>query len=66
MKNIPKTRDWMEMALDDMNDAIADFRGERYPSSVFHAQQCSEKLLKSVFYFLESFTKRHIFCPMFS
>ncbi|MDD1760059.1 MAG: HEPN domain-containing protein [Methanothrix sp.] len=58
MKNIQKTRDWMEMALDDMDDAIADFRNERYPSSVFHAQQCSEKLLKSILYYFGIFHEK--------
>ena len=39
------------MALEDVGDAIADFNEERYPSSVLHAQQCTEKLLKAVLYF---------------
>ncbi|MCD6206389.1 MAG: HEPN domain-containing protein [Methanosarcinales archaeon] len=51
MKNIRKTKDWIEMALDDWDGAISDVDGERYPSSVFHAQQCTEKLLKAVLYF---------------
>jgi len=51
MKNIRKTEDWIEMALDDLDGAISDANGERYPSSVFHAQQCTEKLLKAVLYF---------------
>ena len=51
MKNIRKTTDWMEMALEDMDAAVADVTEERYPASVFHAQQCTEKLLKAVLYF---------------
>lgn len=51
MKNIQKTKDWLEMALDDMDDAVSDLSEKRYPSSVFHAQQCTEKILKSVLYF---------------
>jgi HEPN domain-containing protein len=51
MKNIQKTVDWLEMALDDRADSISDLNEERYPSSVFHAQQCTEKILKSVLYF---------------
>jgi HEPN domain-containing protein len=39
MKNMQKTKDWLEMALDDMQDAIADFDEDRYPSSVFHSQK---------------------------
>lgn len=58
MKNIQKTKDWIEMALDDMNDAISDFSDERYPSSVFHAQQCTEKLMKSVLYFFGIFHEK--------
>jgi len=58
MKNIQKTKDWIEMAIDDMMDAIADFSDERYPSSVFHAQQCAEKLLKSVLYFFGIFHEK--------
>jgi HEPN domain-containing protein len=51
MKSIQKTKDWLEMALDDMDDAVSDLGEGRYPSSVFHAQQCTEKILKSVLYF---------------
>ena len=58
MKNIQKTKDWIEMAIDDMMDAIADYGDERYPSSVFHAQQCAEKLLKSVLYFFGIFHEK--------
>jgi HEPN domain-containing protein len=58
MKNIQKTKDWIEMAIDDMEYANADFREERYPSSVFHAQQCAEKLLKSVLYFFGVFHEK--------
>lgn len=58
MKNVQKTKDWLEMALDDMEGAIADFNEGRYPSSVFHAQQCAEKLLKSVLYFFGVFHEK--------
>ena len=51
IKNIWKTKDWTEMALEDLDAAVADFTEERYPASVFHAQQCTEKLLKAVLYF---------------
>lgn len=51
MKNIRKTTDWIEMALEDLDAAVADITEGRYPSSVFHAQQCTEKLLKAVLYF---------------
>jgi HEPN domain-containing protein len=51
MKNIRKTTDWIEMALEDLDAAVADVTAERYPASVFHAQQCTEKLLKAVLYF---------------
>ena len=58
MKNMQKTKDWRDMALDDMQDAIADFDEDRYPSSVFHSQQCAEKLLKSVLYFFGVFHEK--------
>ncbi|MCK4810826.1 MAG: HEPN domain-containing protein [Methanosarcinales archaeon] len=53
MKNIRKTRDWIEMALEDLDNAVASVTEGRYPGSVFYAQQCTEKLLKAVLYFLE-------------
>ncbi len=34
-----------------LSDALADFKEERYPSSVFHAQQCTEKALKALLAF---------------
>jgi HEPN domain-containing protein len=58
MKNMQKTKDWLEMALDDMQDAIADINEDRFPSSVFHSQQCAEKLLKSVLYFFGVFHEK--------
>jgi len=39
------------MALEDLDATVADVTEERYPASVFHAQQCTEKLLKAVLYF---------------
>jgi len=51
MKNIRKTRDWIEMALEDLDNAVASVTDGRYPGSVFYAQQCTEKLLKAVLYF---------------
>ncbi|MFQ6054643.1 MAG: HEPN domain-containing protein, partial [Methanosarcinales archaeon] len=51
MENIQKTKDWIMMALEDIDDAMADFNEKRYPSSVFHAQQCVEKLLKAILSF---------------
>lgn len=58
MRNVQKTKDWLEMALDDMEGAILDFEEGRYPSSVFHAQQCVEKLLKSILYFFGVFHEK--------
>ncbi len=51
MNNIQKTEDWMMIAIEDYSDAIADFKEGRYPSSVFHAQQCTEKALKALLSF---------------
>ncbi|NJD51534.1 MAG: HEPN domain-containing protein [Candidatus Methanoperedens sp.] len=39
------------IALDDYNDALSDFNEGRYPSSVYHAQQCAEKALKALLSF---------------
>ncbi|MHA1715500.1 MAG: HEPN domain-containing protein [Promethearchaeota archaeon] len=36
------------MAKDDLEGAEADFHGGRFPSSVFHAQQCCEKIIKGI------------------
>ncbi len=51
MNNIQKTEDWVMIALEDFSGALADFKEERYPSSVFHAQQCTEKALKALLAF---------------
>jgi len=51
MNNIQKTEDWIMIALEDHSDTIADFNEGRYPSSVFHAQQCTEKALKALLSF---------------
>ncbi len=51
MNNIQKTEDWIMMALEDYSDSKADFNDGRYPSSVFHAQQCTEKALKALLSF---------------
>jgi HEPN domain-containing protein len=51
MNNIQKTQDWIMMALEDHGDSNADFNDGRYPSSVFHAQQCTEKTLKALLSF---------------
>lgn len=39
------------IALDDYSDALSDFNEGRYPSSVYHAQQCAEKALKALLSF---------------
>jgi len=35
MKNIRKTKDWIEMALEDMDAAVADVTEERYLQASF-------------------------------
>ena len=48
MNNIQKTEDWIMMALEDHGESKTDFKDGRFPSSVFHAQQCTEKALKGL------------------
>ncbi len=52
MKNIQKTRDWMHMALKEFDAALADFKEERNSESIQHAQQCVERIGKSILSFL--------------
>ncbi len=52
MKNIQKTRDWLHMALNEFDAAFADFMDERYSESIQHAQQCAERVGKSILSFL--------------
>ena len=52
MKNIQKTRDWLHMALKEFDAAYADFMDERYSESIQHAQQCAERVGKSILSFL--------------
>ncbi|MCZ7380287.1 MAG: HEPN domain-containing protein [Candidatus Methanoperedens sp.] len=52
MKNIQKTRDWLHMALKEFDAAFADFMDERYSESIQHAQQCAERVGKSILSFL--------------
>lgn len=51
MENRQKMKDWIMMGLEDIDDAKADFDEGRYHSSVFHAQQCCEKVLKGILSF---------------
>jgi HEPN domain-containing protein len=47
-----KSEYWLKMAEEDLKDASLDIENSRFPSSVFHSQQCAEivnfsKLLES-------------------
>ena len=52
MKNIQKTRDWLHMALKEFDAALADYKEERNSESIQHAQQCAERVGKSILSFL--------------
>jgi len=52
MKNIQKTRDWLHMALKEFDAALADYKEERNSESIQHAQQCVERIGKSILSFL--------------
>jgi HEPN domain-containing protein len=52
MKNIQKTRDWLHMALKEFDAALADFMDERNSEAIQHAQQCAERVGKSILSFL--------------
>lgn len=52
IKNIQKTRDWLHMALKEFDAALADFKDERNSESIQHAQQCAERVGKSILSFL--------------
>lgn len=43
-----KALDWLEMAEDELKDCERDYRDERYPSAVYHAEQCAQKAIKAV------------------
>jgi len=52
MNNIQKPRDWMHMALKEFDAARADFRDDRNSEAIQHAQQCAERVGKSILSFL--------------
>ncbi len=52
MKNIQKTRDWLHMALKEFDAALADYKEKRNSESIQHAQQCAERVGKSILSFL--------------
>jgi HEPN domain-containing protein len=43
-----KSEYWLKMADEDIKDASLDIENSRYPSSVFHSQQCAEKVCKAI------------------
>ncbi len=43
-----KTEYWFKMAEEDLKDASLDIENSRFPSSVFHSQQCAEKVCKAI------------------
>jgi len=43
-----KSEYWVKMAEEDLKDASLDIDNSRFPSSVFHSQQCAEKVCKAI------------------
>lgn len=52
MKNTQKARDWLHMALMEYDSAVDDFRDGRNSEAIQHAQQCAERVCKSILVFL--------------
>jgi len=52
MNNFQKTQDWLHLALKEFEAALADFKGERNSESIQHAQQCAERVSKSILSYL--------------
>jgi len=45
-----KSEYWLKMAEEDLKDASLDIENSRFPSSVFHSQQCAEKVCKAILF----------------
>lgn len=43
-----KTEYWLKIAEEDLKDASLDIENTRFPGSVFHSQQCAEKICKAI------------------
>jgi HEPN domain-containing protein len=52
MNNLQKAQTWLKMAEEDYKDAKIDLNNFRFPSTVFHTQQCCEKVGKAVLAYL--------------
>ncbi|MEM2934505.1 MAG: HEPN domain-containing protein [Halobacteria archaeon] len=52
MKNKTKSEYWLKMAEEELKDAAIDLENNRFPSSVFHSQQCCEKVCKAILSFM--------------
>lgn len=52
MKNTQKARDWLHMALREYDVAIGDFNAGRNSEAIQHAQQCAERVCKSILSYL--------------
>ncbi len=52
MKNTQKARDWLHMALKEYDAALSDFENGRNSEAIQHAQQCAERVSKSILSFL--------------
>lgn len=52
MKNTQKARDWLHMALMEYDASVNDFKNGRNSEAIQHAQQCAERVCKSILAFL--------------
>lgn len=52
MMNIHKARDWLHMALRELDAANGDLKDGRNSESIQHSQQCAERICKSIISFL--------------
>jgi len=61
MKNIQKTKDWVEMALEDLDAAVVDFAEERYPASLSCTTMYRETAESGFIFFWNNPQKKRIF-----
>lgn len=52
-KNRKEAQRWFETAKGDLETAVVLLSNRRYAHACFHAQQCGEKAMKSLWYFLD-------------
>jgi HEPN domain-containing protein len=58
MKNTQKARDWLHMSLKEYDDALGDLENQRNSEAIQHAQQCAERVGKSILSYLSFAVKK--------